>query len=203
MSAPLTARSPDRYRSFAALAANEAHGRDYRIRVLERPASNIAVIAPHGGSIERRTSPIAASVAGDDHNLYLFEGLDPAGSFDQLHITSHRFDEPRCLKLISRCNIVLAVHGCSGSERAVYVGGLDKPLRAKIAARLAHFDLRVRHRDHAYPGTHSHNICNRGASGRGVQLEFSDGLRGHEQERLVVEALGRILAEHTAASTAI
>jgi phage replication-related protein YjqB (UPF0714/DUF867 family) len=200
MAALPSIRSRDRYRNFAALAASEAHGRDYRIRVVKRPASEIAIVAPHGGSIERRTSPIAESIAGAEHNLYLFEGLDPAGSFEQLHITSHRFDEPRCLELISRCNIVIAVHGCSGSERAVYLGGRDSPLIVTLAAAFARFDLRVRHRNHAYPGTHRRNICNRGASGRGVQLEFSDGLRGHEQERHVVGALGRVLAERTAGS---
>ncbi|WP_246657154.1 poly-gamma-glutamate hydrolase family protein [Methylocystis sp. B8] len=43
----------DRYDSFATLAANEIEGVDYRIRVDER-ASPFAVIAPHGGLIERQ-----------------------------------------------------------------------------------------------------------------------------------------------------
>jgi len=179
----------DPYDSFAALAANESHGRDYRIRTFERPGSEVAIIAPHGGSIERRTSAIAAALAGEEHNLYLFEGLDASGSFEQLHITSHRFDEPRCLRLISRCNIVVAIHGCGGDTEAVYLGGLDHGLIAAIDGELAPVDVDVLRANHPYPGTHARNICNRGARRAGVQVELTDALRGGGRERHVVAAI--------------
>ena len=56
----------------------------------------MAVVAPHGGGIERATSAIARAIAGGDHNLYLFEGRLPSLNYERLHLTSHRYDEPQC-----------------------------------------------------------------------------------------------------------
>lgn len=52
-------------RCFADLASAHTEGTDYS--VLMRPIVNspIAVIAPHGGSIEQYTSDIARGVAGE------------------------------------------------------------------------------------------------------------------------------------------
>jgi len=188
-------QSGDRYANFANLAANEAHGIDYRIHTSAQTHSSVAVIAPHGGSIERRTSAIARAIAAEDFNLYLFEGLDAAGSFDVLHITSHRFDEPGCLNLISRCETVVAIHGCGGSEERVMLGGLDRELVNSMERAIRDTGIAVSSQDHAYPGTHSMNVCNRGRSGRGVQLEMSDALRGGAGEIAVVEATRAVLNE--------
>ncbi len=188
-------RARDRYAGFDDLAAAQREGIDFRVRVVERPASQVAIIAPHGGSIERRTTAIARALAGAEFNLYLFEGLDDAGSFDVLHITSHRFDEPRCLRLVQRCSTVIAVHGCAGDEPGVMLGGRDRALGARLASALQPLAIAVRRDGHPYPGTHRRNICNRGASGRGVQLELSDALRGAAVEQAVVRALrGPLLA---------
>ena len=188
-------KSADRYRSFASLAAAHAHGRDYRIHTQIRAESAVAVIAPHGGSIERRTSAIARAVAGADFNLYLFEGLDEAGSFDTLHITSHRFDEPACLRLVSRCDTVVAVHGCSGDTEKVMLGGRDSRLIARMEAAISDTGVNVSSRHHPYPGRHARNICNRGRRGRGVQLEMTDRLRGGAGEAAVIEAVRRVLRD--------
>ena len=39
----------DRYTSFAELDIHEAHGTDYRVRMIERPGSPVVILAPHGG----------------------------------------------------------------------------------------------------------------------------------------------------------
>ena len=88
------------YRSYADLAAVQAEGEDYRVVVVPRATSRVAIVAPHGGSIEAHTSSIARQIAGTDLNLYLLEGTRPAGNYQALHLTSHRFDEPRCLMLL-------------------------------------------------------------------------------------------------------
>jgi phage replication-related protein YjqB (UPF0714/DUF867 family) len=186
-------KSADRYRSFASLAAAHVHGTDFRIHTRIRAQSPVAVIAPHGGSIERRTSAIARAVAAEDFNLYLFEGLDEAGSFDTLHITSHRFDEPQCLRLVSRCDTVVAIHGCSGNTERVMLGGRDYRLIASIEAAISDVGVNVSSRHHPYPGRHVRNICNRGRRGRGVQLEMSDALRGGAGEAAVIDAVRRVL----------
>jgi phage replication-related protein YjqB (UPF0714/DUF867 family) len=126
----------DRYKNYTDLAKHERAGIDYRITVIERPGSGIAVIAPHGGGIERRTSQIARAIAGDDFNLYLFEGLKGSGNFAALHITSCHFNEPSCLELVSKCSHVIAIHGCTGRDERVLIGGIDRPLKASIIESL-------------------------------------------------------------------
>jgi phage replication-related protein YjqB (UPF0714/DUF867 family) len=59
----------DSYAGFADLAKQQVRGVDYQIEVHCRPASPVAIIAPHGGRIERRTSDIARAIAGEDFNL--------------------------------------------------------------------------------------------------------------------------------------
>ncbi|MFT4080876.1 poly-gamma-glutamate hydrolase family protein [Rhodomicrobium sp.] len=164
----------DRFESFYQLSQSVNSGRDYRIRVDDR-GSPMAVIAPHGGRIELRTSDIASSIAANVHSLYCFEGVMP-NSFENLHITSTKFDEPACLKLIATCDFVIAVHGMRGDEELVEIGGLDHDLKQFIQAELsgAGFNAVQAKR---FPGLEPKNICNRGKRHKGVQLEISKGLR--------------------------
>ena len=166
----------DRYANFAQLSVGKIEGVDYRICVTERQSA-VAVIAPHGGLIEPATSVIAAAIAGENHSLYCFEGLRTQ-PHRELHITSTRFDEPECLNLIARCQIVVATHGMKGNGDAVDVGGLDTILRDAIHAGLdgSCFPSKiVESGDHA--AVSRCNVCNRGQSGRGVQLEIARSLR--------------------------
>ncbi len=168
--------SRDRYGNFAALARAEREGIDFRVRVKNRN-SRVTVIAPHGGRIEPGSSEIAEAIAGEDHNFCCFEALKLSGNHD-LHITSTYFDEPRCVALVTAADVVIAVHGYASSERAVYMGGLDRPLRDAIAAE---FEKRGFRTDNAgkprLAGASPQNICNRGRRGKGVQLELSRSLR--------------------------
>lgn len=168
--------SSDKYQNFAELsAAEDAAG--YRIVPVPR-GSEIVVMAPHGGSIEPGTSEIARAVAGSELTLYLFEGRKDAGNRD-LHVTSTNFDEPQGLQLAGSGQLVLAVHGEGSEDRAVvYLGGRDRALGSRLKARLEAFGFKVEtHADASLQGTHPQNICNRGASGAGVQLELSKALR--------------------------
>ena len=185
-----------RYRNYAELAAQETPERDYRITVTHRRESPVAIIAPHAGSIERRTTHISREIAGDDFNLYLFEGLDSNGSFEELHITSHQFDEPACLDLIANCDIVVAVHGCHRSEEAAYIGGLDLALKHRLADAIRAAGIPVLTDGHDYPGTNSDNICNRGARGQGVQLELTDTLRGGIREPGMIDNIRNVLLDY-------
>ncbi len=90
----------DAYTSFVDLAKQQVRGVDYEIEVHRHTASPVAIIAPHGGGIERGTSEIARGIAGEDFNLYVFEGLKSSGNYAALHLTSRHFDEPACLELI-------------------------------------------------------------------------------------------------------
>ena len=165
------------YRSFADLARLQLRGRDYEIHARRRPTRPVAVIAPHGGGIEDGTSELARAIAGDDFSLYLFEGTRPSGNYAALHLTSHLFDEPDCLALIAGCEYVVAIHGCAGEDARVLLGGLDAGLRERIGAATHGADLLVQAGGHRFPATHPHNIVNRGARGRGVQLEITHSMR--------------------------
>lgn len=179
----------DKYTCFRELALAEVYGVDYRICINRRPESLILVVAPHGGSIERRTSHIATAIAGAEYSYYLFEGLDPSGSFDDLHITSHRFDEPTCMRMIADVHSVVTIHGCAGKNKEVLIGGLDDRLKSVIESQLADAGIAVNGDRHRFQGTHEKNICNRGQRKMGVQLEFSDGLRGAPEEAAAIEAV--------------
>jgi phage replication-related protein YjqB (UPF0714/DUF867 family) len=76
------------------------------------------ILAPHGGGIEHDTSDIALAIAGENFNLYLFEGIKAKGNAD-LHVTSTRFDEASCLDILSVCDLVVAIHGCRGEDERV------------------------------------------------------------------------------------
>jgi phage replication-related protein YjqB (UPF0714/DUF867 family) len=178
----------DRYRRYAELAAEQVEGRDYRVTAVSR-GSGIAVIAPHGGRIERGTSEVARAIAGEDLDLYLFEGCLPSLNFETLHLTSRHFDEPRALALIAGCHTVLAVHGVADTGERALLGGRDSALACAIADRLFLRGVRAQISGHPYPGRDAANVCNRGAGGRGVQLELSDRLRGGPLEPAVVEAV--------------
>jgi phage replication-related protein YjqB (UPF0714/DUF867 family) len=167
----------DKYASFAALAAGEIAGIDYGTTVRERVESGVLIIAPHGGSIEIGTTEFALLIAGADYSLFSFDGLKPWGRNRDLHITSHNFDHPECLALAAQHAVVLAVHGCKGMTSQIYVGGLDEDLTALLTERLGAAGLPVSAAGHTYPGRNPRNICNRGARGRGAQLEFTFDLR--------------------------
>lgn len=160
------------------LARHYAEGIDYAVHVVPRECSAIAVLAPHGGRIEGRTSEIARLIAGDDHSLYLFEGLRDSGdNFDRLHLASRRFDEPRALQLISFCDTVVTVHGYAAAGPDVLLGGLNETLKLEVAKALGRNGLSYQTAGHRFPGTDPNNICNRGRTGMGLQLELSEGLR--------------------------
>jgi phage replication-related protein YjqB (UPF0714/DUF867 family) len=126
--------------------------------------------------IEIGTSEIARLIAGHEYSLFVFEGLKPYGTNRDLHITSHQFDHPACLAMAGRCDGVLAIHGCVGEAR-IHIGGLDEPLKHALAKDLADAGFAIELDSPRYPGRHRLNICNRGARGRGAQLEITYDLR--------------------------
>ncbi|HOD08127.1 MAG TPA: poly-gamma-glutamate hydrolase family protein [Myxococcota bacterium] len=182
-----------KYRNFADLAGYQREGADYRILTETRPQSNTAVIAPHGGKIEIRTSEIARAIAGSEMNLYVLEGIRPSRNFKFLRLTSDRFDDPRCLDIMSRSERVVSIHGCAGAYPLVLLGGLDSNLLSQIETALRQADLPVRRAPPRLAGTSPKNICNRGLTQMGVQLEISRALRGSRLESTLVSSIRKVL----------
>jgi phage replication-related protein YjqB (UPF0714/DUF867 family) len=186
----------DKYETFAELAQFEVSGTDYRVRAVARPDSPVIVIAPHGGTIEIGTSELAQLIAGHDHSWFAFEGLKAeCGPNRDLHITSHRFDHPECLAHVERSSVVLAVHGCRG-EAEIFVGGLDEALTELLTERLSSAGFRATAEGHRYPGRHPLNICNRGARGRGAQLEVTLDLRDSSARTRIADVVREALADY-------
>jgi phage replication-related protein YjqB (UPF0714/DUF867 family) len=166
----------DKYKNFEELAADEQEGLDFQVRFRARRGT-AAVIAPHGGGIEPGTSELADAIANVDLSFYAFEGIKKAAN-GILHITSARFDEPQGVALVAASPVVIALHGEDSGDPVVFLGGLDQDLGARIQAYLKGEGFIVGTHDN--PNLQGHdksNICNRGQSGRGVQLELSHGLR--------------------------
>lgn len=166
----------DKYCTFGELAQFEEEGEDYRI-VIEDRGSRVSILAPHGGDIEPKTTEVAEEIAGYGYNLYSFKGLKKHCNYDTLHISSHRFDEPKCLRIIHNSEIVVAIHGSRKNGERVFIGGRDYSLKEAISHRLRSAKYTVQMDDHPYPARNQMNICNRGATGEGVQLELTRDLR--------------------------
>jgi phage replication-related protein YjqB (UPF0714/DUF867 family) len=184
----------DEFRCYEDLAQRYSEGVDYAVHVRAREHSSVAVLAPHGGRIEGGTSEIARLIAGEEHGLYLFEGLRTSGdNFDCLHLSSHCFDEPRGLELISGCDTVVSVHGYVSPGPDVLVGGLNERLKWQIAQALTAVGISFLSDGHRFPGRDPRNVCNRGRTGEGVQLELSDRLRKSRDWSGLVGAVRAVL----------
>jgi phage replication-related protein YjqB (UPF0714/DUF867 family) len=95
-----------------------------------------------------------------------------------MHITSAAFDEPFGVSIVKNARLVIAVHGCSGDNEVIYVGGRDSELKESICAALLNAGFPVKECSRpGLRGTDPQNICNRGLRGVGIQLEISKGLR--------------------------
>ncbi len=171
-----TAVQADVYSSYSKLAARQDKGEDYLITSYNGPSST-AVIAIHGGGIETGTSKLAKSVAqrtGAD--LYTFEGIKSSNN-GILHITSTKFNEPTAKILVTKSEVTLSIHGCSGSSKTTLVGGRDKALAARVKAELKKAGFKTTIPKNSLSGSSTYNICNENANDKGVQIELTYSMR--------------------------
>jgi phage replication-related protein YjqB (UPF0714/DUF867 family) len=164
------------YGSFGELSYNETEGRDYTIRTCQRN-DPVLVMAPHGGKIEPGTTEVAEAIAGNDHSFYSFQGIKVDAN-GVLHVQSHLFDEPRATEVLKGAEIVVTVHGHADREDGfVMIGGLNTCLKSEIEGELGRAGFPTRKATQGLKAIDPANICNRGRSGMGVQLEISRQLR--------------------------
>ena len=188
----------DRYSNFKELQRDQKLDKDFTLSMHDA-GSRVTIIAPHGGKIEPRTSDLARLIAGDHYNFYCFEGIKDKDNAC-LHITSHRFDEPGAVRLISKSRVVVAVHACTGTAGLVHIGGLNKKLGSMIANELRNRAINVSHDHPRFQGSNPDNICNRGATGIGVQLEVTRDLRDDPQKiKVIARAVRAALVKYRVA----
>lgn len=183
----------DTYACYADLANTEREGIDYEKIVRPMADAQVAIIAPHGGGIEPKSDAIAAAIAGRNFSYYGFRGCKPQNN-GSLHITSHRFDEPDCVALVAAHQWVIAIHGCNDAGETAFLGGLDAELIDDLAVAIARAGISVATTGHDYPAAHPDNICNRGASGAGAQIELTAAFRNGGQVESFVTAVRAVLA---------
>jgi phage replication-related protein YjqB (UPF0714/DUF867 family) len=183
----------DKYKSYKDLSTHERLGRDFRIISLVRPGATNVIVAPHGGRIERFTAEIAGAIAGDKYSLYAFVGTKGAANRD-LHITSHLFDEPSAIRMVRSHRRVVAVHGCKSHLSTVLLGGLDHEMISVLAATFSKAGIPCKASGHPFLGRNRHNICNRGSSNVGVQLELPLVMRQTTHRDVIVDCVREALA---------
>jgi phage replication-related protein YjqB (UPF0714/DUF867 family) len=190
------AGAPEAYAGYEQLTEATHEHIDYR-RELRRTRSGVAHIAVHGGGIEAGTAEVADAVAAaNGHDYYAFVGLRSSGN-NELHITSINFDEPICVDLQRASWRTISYHGCAGGGVMVHLGGSDEELKRHVGRALVGAGFAVDwFTAEDLNGSDRRNICNRNASGAGVQLELSAGLRasffpGGRTSRAARESGGR------------
>lgn len=167
---------PDFYSNFSELQSHELEGQDYQI-ITSRNWHRVLIISPHGGKIEYYTSQIAKWIADEDFAYYSFEGIKD-GDNRKLHITSHNFDEPTVLQALQEAQTVLTIHGHKNAiDEFLMIGGLDSTFGTELRVALQYHGFIVKESEQGYRGERNTNICNRGCTGKGVQLEISFALR--------------------------
>ena len=188
----------DKYSSFEELQRHETLDKDFTLS-FRNAGSRVTIMAPHGGKIEPRTSDLAKRIAGENYNFYCFEGIKEKDNAC-LHITSHRFDEPGAVRLVSKSEVVVALHACTGTAGLVHIGGLNKKLGSMIAGELQDRGIGVSSDHPRFQGSNPANICNRGATGMGVQLEVTRDLRDDLQKvKVIARAVRAALLDYRVA----
>jgi len=185
--------------NFAALLAAHREGEDFERTIIHREAACAVLLAPHGGCIEPLTAEIASEIAGSEFSLYCFRSLRRKAEAN-LHITSHCFDDAQCLDLVAKHCLAVAIHGCTGREHRVFLGGRDGALAAELAEALRASGIAVETDGHTYPGTHPTNVCNRTASKSGVQFELTMPFRSGSQRAGFVAAIRSVLLSRQSAA---
>ena len=87
-------------------------------------------------------------------------------------------EEPGCIALLEYSVRVVTIHGEASDSEIVYLGGCDTDTGVRIESFLkAHRFSVLSHSNPELQGRDTSNICNRGQSGAGVQIEIARGLR--------------------------
>ena len=166
----------DTYIDFASLSAVEKEDVDFKIFAKDVDSS-ILIAAPHGGGIEQGTSEIALSISDGIHKCYCFEGIKAKENYKILHITSTNFDEPKCIAMCQNSNTVVTIHGTKDNNEKIFIGGLHIPLKSAIITKLCSEGFNAVDDTTGHSGQDIRNLCNKGITNKGVQIEISKGLR--------------------------
>lgn len=171
------------YDNFDHLKKSEHH-KNYEIVPIKRNSAFL-IFTPHGGGIEQGTSEICNSIANNTYSSYLFEGKLKSNC-KRLHITSHKFNEPKLIELLGEHNYAISIHGMTPQARTdvgadIYLGGLNKSLIAITTEVLKSYNFvttnNIDKPESKLSGQDKRNVTNKCFKGAGMQIEISENLR--------------------------
>ncbi|AFI89768.1 MULTISPECIES: poly-gamma-glutamate hydrolase family protein [Pectobacterium] len=170
----------DTYSCFAELKKSESEESFNITCEIENRSNVYAIMAPHGGRYESGTTEISLAIARDDLSIYIFNANKPRGN-RTLHITSTNFDEPQCETMLRNVESVLAIHGAKDPatepKERIWVGGnLREIFKNHLTTTLKPLGFLIEINPN-FLGNEPKNICNRGISRQGMQLELTKSLR--------------------------
>ena len=134
-------------------------------------------MAPHGGSIEQGTTELTKALADKgNYDYYSFEGIRPKNN-SELHVTSTHYDDPTLNQMIKNRTATISIHGASGTEESIYLGGPRSDLRNAIEKQLVGRGFTVKVPPEYIGGQNNKNFINKEDNNTGVQLELTTALR--------------------------
>lgn len=166
----------DHFRSMTQLFAHTKEGVDWKKETKKR-VSNVIIVAPHGGNVEKGTTELTKMVANDNHyDYYSFTILNRKNP-EKFHVTSANYNDPTLLKMVKSKDFAVSIHGAKGDKPVIYLGGLDRQLKEAIKQQLvkAHFNVKIA--PTYLGGDLKQNFVNRDFKDKGVQLELSTAFR--------------------------
>ena len=184
----------DKYNSFNDLSKNEQGNFKIEYNYIN---SYISIIAPHGGKIEKYTDEIAKEIASNKYNYYAFIGSKKEHN-RELHITSHKFNEPKAIELVEKSDITISIHGCKDEterDNLIYLGGLNDNFKNIIMLELINNGFEVSF--DKFKGKEPLNICNRSKE-NGVQIELTKQVReGEKLREKFIESIINVLEKNS------
>ncbi|MFC0137942.1 hypothetical protein CD127_06920 [Staphylococcus petrasii] len=166
----------DHFRSMTQLFANSQEGVDWK-KEIKRAGSNVIIVAPHGGNIEKGTTELTKMVANHNHyDYYSFTVLNKQNP-EKFHVTSSHYNDPTLLNMVKSKDFAVSIHGAKGDKPVIYLGGLDTELKEAIKQQLLKQHFTVKIAPSYLGGDLKQNFVNRDFKDKGVQLELTTAFR--------------------------
>ncbi|MCJ1661261.1 poly-gamma-glutamate hydrolase family protein [Staphylococcus sp. NRL 18/288] len=166
----------DHFRSMTQLFANTKEGVDWK-KEIKKTGSNVIIVAPHGGNIEKGTTELTKMVAKHNHyDYYSFTVLSQQNP-EKFHVTSSHYNDPTLLNMVKSKDFAVSIHGAKGDKPVIYLGGLDTELKEAIKQQLLKQHFTVKIAPSYLGGDLKQNFVNRDFKDKGVQLELTTAFR--------------------------
>ena len=169
-------RKGDAYDRMTTLLAELPEDGNYVLHAEESHQSCVKLFAPHGGCIEPGTDQLVVALAAAEFDYFLFRGRRKEKCYRTLHVTSARYDEPNCLRMVGEAMLAVSVHGCDSRNEFIEIGGSHVSAARDLRAHLSRAGYAAVFPADGRRGEQADNFVNR-ARGGGIQLELSTGFR--------------------------